>query len=168
MPRSKSGPSDFTLNIIVSQSEGVLPSLTEFWALKENDRYGLEGNDRNYSLTLYPGVNRSRTTIRTKIDSDPKLQRALNITSELMQMWQFYRNLRPTLPSPKELYDKITELGYDWDMILSKTRRWWTIENTKHELHFLSTMDLVHMYHGKYHPYWLMDDKKTIKPEFQL
>lgn len=167
MLRCKSGPSEYTLRIVVSQTEGVLPSLTEFHALKENDRFGMDGTQQHYALDIYPSVKLSRTTVRTKIDSDPKLQRALNITCELMQIGQFYRNIRATLPTAKQLYDKITELGYDWDLILSKTRGWWTINNTNHPLYFLSTMDLVEMYHGNYHPYWLAEDKKTIKPEFE-
>ena len=166
MLRCKSGPSEYTLRILVSQTEGVLPALTEFYAIKEHDRFGLDGTDRNYCLDIYPSVNLSRTTVRTKIDNDPKLQRALNITSELMQIGQFYRNMRSTLPTPKQLYDKLTEVGYNWDFILSNTRGWWTIHNTHHPLHFLSTMDLVEMYHGTYHPYWLEDDKKTVKKEF--
>lgn len=168
MLRCKSGPSEYTLRIVVSQTEGVLPSLTEFHAIKENDRFGLDGTIQHYALDLYPEVKLSRTTVRTKIDNDPKLRRALNITSELMQMGQFYRNLRSTLPTPKQLYDKIAERGYDWNMILTQTRGWWTIYNTQHPEHFLSTMDLVEMYHGTYHPYWLEEDKKTIKKEFTL
>ena len=168
MLRCKSGPSEYTLRIVVSQTEGVLPSLSEFHALKENDRFGMDGTQQHYALDIYPTVKLSRTTVRTKIDNDPQLRRALNITSELMQMGQFYRNIRSSLPTPKQLYEKITELGYSWEMILTQTRGWWTLNNEQHPLHFLSTMDLVEMYLGKYHPYWLEDDKKTIKKEFQV
>jgi hypothetical protein len=50
--RSKSGPSGMALMLIVSQQEGVLPSLTEFHHIKENERYGLEGSNVSYSLAL--------------------------------------------------------------------------------------------------------------------
>jgi hypothetical protein len=161
--RCKTGSSGYTIEIVVSQKEGVLPSLTEFNYIKGQDRFGLEGNVQNYSLALLPDVKLSRTTIRNKLDTNEKLRRALNITSELAQLHQFHRGgLGHILCSPKELYEDITKLGYDWDMILSKTRGWWTFNNESHPLKFLSTMDLLKMRAGTYHPYWLGEDKKTI------
>ena len=54
-------------------------------------------------------------------------------------------------------------------MLLEKTRGWWTLEDLpeeakteEHHLHFLSTMDLLKMRVGEYHPYWLAEDKVTI------
>ena len=165
--RSKSGPSGYTLEIIVSQSEGVLPSLTEFHYIKNSDRFGLEGSLVDYKLSLLPDVSLSRTTVRGKIDSNKKLRRALNITSELCQMHEFYRGLKEgVLCTPKELYEGIKEKGYNWDFILENTRGWWTVNNDKHHEYFLSTMDLCLMRIGDYHPYWLEDDKVTIKKQF--
>lgn len=153
--RSKSGPSGSIVELIVSQTEGVLPSLTEFHYIKSNDRFGLNGSLHSYSLDLYPNEKLSRTTIRNKIDSDSKLRRALNITSELCQMHQYYKNIKEILCTPKELYDDLIKLGYDWDMILSNTRGWWTVNDSKHPLKFLSTMDLLNIRAGIYKPYWL-------------
>lgn len=164
--RGKFGPSNFSLNIVVSQSEGVKPELTEFENIKENGRFGISGSLQNYHLDIYPEVNLSRTTISSKIKSDPKLCRALNITSELLQIGQFHRELRGDLMSPIDLYNAIKNAGYDWDMILTKTRSWWTYDEDKHPLRPLSTYDLVRMARGMYHPYWLEEDKKTIKKEF--
>jgi len=163
--RSKFGPSGYTLDLVISQSEGVLPTLTEFHYIKTSDRFGLGGNDRNYFIELYPEVSLSRTTIRGKIDSDPKLCRAINIVSELCQLHQFHRGLREILCTPKELYEGIKAKGYDWNMILSQTRGWWCFEDQKNPLLFLSTLDLVNMYRGTYHPYWMNDDK-SIKKEY--
>ena len=153
--RSKSGPSGYVIQLIVSQTEGVLPSLTEFHYLKDNDRFGLDGNLQSYSLDIYPDVKLSRTTVRSKIDDDPKLRRALNITAELSQMHQFHRGLGDLLCTAKELYNGIKEQGYDWDMILSETRGWWTLDNDKAPGKFLSTKDLLEMRKGLYKPYWL-------------
>ncbi len=153
--RSKSGPSGYVIQLIVSQTEGVLPSLTEFHYLKDNDRFGLDGNLQSYSLDIYPDVKLSRTTVRSKIDEDPKLRRALNITAELSQMHQFHRGLGDLLCTAKELYNGIKEQGYDWDMILSETRGWWTLDNDKAPGKFLSTKDLLEMRKGLYKPYWL-------------
>ena len=155
--RNKSGASGYTFNLLISQTEGVLPSLTEFHYIKENDRFGLEGTDRNYSLALYPSVNLSRTTVREKIDTDPMLRRAIKITADLLQIKSFYKELPLEVPEPKALYEKLAQ-KYDWNVLLS-TRDYWTFKNYEHPVPFLSTMDLIEMYHDLYVPYWLKDKK---------
>lgn len=152
--RSKSGRSGYVLDLVFSQDEGVLPSLTEFHYIKEYDRFGLEGSLQNYSLDLLPEVKLSRTTIRSKIDENAELRRALNITSELCQMHHFYRHMKDILMTPKELYEGVKKQGYDWKMILNETRGWWAVNDEKHPLKFLSTMDLVLIARGEYTPYW--------------
>lgn len=171
--RSKFGVSEFTLKIVVSQTEGVLPALTEFYNIMEahDERYGISGTLQHYYLDILPDVKLARTTVRTKIDNDLKLRRALNITSEMMQMGHFYREMRKDIPSPKDLYEILAAKGYDWNMILERTRGWWTFNNEHHPFLFLSTMDLINMARDEkhprhYHPYWLEDDKRTVKPEY--
>lgn len=157
--RSKSGPSGITVELLVSQTEGVLASLSEFHYIKSTDRFGLNGTLQSYELDLYPGTKLSRTNVRSKIDSDKKLRRALNITSELCQMHQYHRALGELLCTPKELYDDIKALGYDWDMILESTRGWWTLDNDNTMDKFLSTKDLLEMRKGIYIPFWLPKGK---------
>jgi hypothetical protein len=156
--RNKSGPSGVNIDIIVSQTEGVLPSLTEFYYLKENGRFGLEGSNVSYSLALLPDVKLSRTTVRQAIDTNPLLRRAIKITADLLQMKQLWRHLDLNIPEPKELYDKLKET-YDWNVLLD-TRDWWTFKNDTADKNFLSTMDLVNMYHGRYIPFWMKDTAK--------
>lgn len=160
--RGKSGPTGFTLDLIVSQREGVLPSLSEFNYIKDSDRFGISGTLQHYNLDLYPDVKLSRTTVRSKIDTDAKLRRALNITSELCQMQQFYGEIRDQLCTPKELYDSLKAMGYNWDVILEHTRGWWAFNDKDHPLKFLSTMDLINIKNKTYEPYWLKD-LKSIK-----
>lgn len=161
--RAKSGPTGMSLSILVSQTEGVLPSLTEFHHIKENGRYGIEGTLQSYELCLLPGVKLSRTTVRGKIDSNPTLRRALNITSEMCQMDYMWHHLDEGLQcTPRELYDDIKAMGYDWDILL-QSRGWWTIEDEKHPIPFLSTMDLMRMRLGLYHPYWYDAKLKELK-----
>ncbi len=152
--RSKSGPSGYTLEIVYSQEEGVLPTLTELHYIKDNDRFGIEGSLQNYALDLLPSMNLSRTTLRSKIDKEAALQRAINITSELAQMHHFYRYMGDDLITPKELYEGVKKAGYDWDMILNETRGWWTVNDDNHPLKFLSTKDLIEIAKGRYTPYW--------------
>lgn len=164
--RGKFGASGIVIPLAVSQQDGVLSSLTEYLWIKEANKFGIEGNDQNYSLTLMPNVKLSRTTIRSKMDADPKLRRAMNITAEICQTRQFHRQFNPEFLDMKKIFDGVRERGYDWDFILEKTRGWWTVNNDTHPLYFLSSKDLVDMSIGAYHPYWLEDDKKTIKKQY--
>lgn len=159
--RSKSGSSGYTISVIVSQDEGVLPTLTEFHHIKENNRFGLSGNNVHYNLDIYPDVSLSRTTIRNKIDSDPRLRRAINITSELLQLSIFNPELETQglMCTPKELYEDIKKLGYDWNVLLD-TRGYWTIDQYTNKVPFLSTVDLLKMKKGLYTPYFLKDNKE--------
>lgn len=159
--RSKNGPSGYTISIIVSQSEGVLPSLTEFHYIKENNRYGIEGSNTSYHLDIYPEVNLSRTTVRTKLNTDKKLRRAVNILAELHQLSIFQTQLRDYFCSPKELYEDIKKLGYDWDILLN-TRGYWTLDQYDNKVPFLSSIDLLRMRKGEYTPYFLDKDKKLL------
>jgi hypothetical protein len=164
--RGKAGQSGMVIELIVSQEEGVLPELSEFHFLKSN-KFGFSGNDRTYCLDLYPDCSLSRPTIRNKIDTDKGLCRALNITAEMCQMQMLWKVMDEDVRcTPKELYEDLKAQGYDWDVLLN-TRGWWTLDNDKQDIPFLSTMDLLRMRKGLYFPYWLEDDKKTIKSKFQ-
>jgi hypothetical protein len=169
--RGKSGMSGLPQQIVISQSEGVLPAMTEFHYLrgvKEDGekRYGFFGNLQNYEMDLLPGVKLSRTAIRGKTEENMQLRRALNITAETCQMKQLWHGLDEVIP-PTELYRGLKEKGYDWNDLLN-TRGWWCIDNDdpKHAQPFLSSMDFQNMYRGEYHPYWMDADKK-VKPEYR-
>lgn len=164
--RSKNSADGYTLNIILSMESGIQPSLTEYHHLKNFANFGMVGNANIVELGLLPGVKLSRTTIRQKIDEEPLLARALNITSEIAQMYQHQRYLSERLCDPNIMREKLTEAGYDVDWLLANTRGWWTYNNEKVDKYYLSSLDLCDMVNGKYHPYWLEDDKKTVKKEY--
>jgi len=155
--RSKNGASGYTLNTIISQYDGVLMELSQFHYIKENGRYGLNGSVQHYELDMRPGVKLSRTTVRSKIDNDPKLAKAVQFTSDLLQLHTYHRHLSDMdlLCTPKELYDDIKKLGYDWDVLLD-TRNWMTVDQYSDKVQpFLSIVDLLKMRKGIYKPYWL-------------
>lgn len=156
--RGKAGPSGVPIQIIVSQKQGVMPELTEFYGLlTHNDRFGLEGNDQNYNVVLCPDVKLSRVKLRRAIDGSAPLRRALNISMELMQMTRLMPELRAAglLCTAEDLFKDIKAKGYDWDMILGNTRGWWTYNNDEHPVPYLSTLDLLRMRKDKYKPYWM-------------
>ena len=166
--RSKSGPSGYTLEIVVSQTEGVLPTLTEFHFIKESDRYGLTGNNTHYQIALVPEVTLNRNTVRENIDTNPKLRRAINIVSEILQL-SIFHNTRLEAEgitcTPEELYNDIKALGYDWDMLLN-TRGYWVIDQYENKVPYLNTLDILRMRKEKYFPYFLNPDK-TIKNKYK-
>ncbi|MCK9234779.1 MAG: hypothetical protein M0R77_00530 [Gammaproteobacteria bacterium] len=154
--RGKYGSSGFSLSIIVSQVEGVKPALSEFHYIKNSKGFGIGGNLQNYYLELYPDCKLSRTTVRNKLDSDVKLRRAVNITSEMCQM-QYFWNMAPEYYcTPKELYDDIKALGYDWDVLLD-TRGYSCMDHYEQGDKPLSTKDLLDMRLKRYVPFWLED-----------
>lgn len=153
--RNKSGPSGFSVNLIVSQREGVLGHLSQFHYIKEQNRYGLIGNNTNYQLALLPEVTLSRTTVRGKVDEISNLRRALEITSEMLQLDTLWASLPDNLMcSPAELYSDLIAMGYDWEILLN-TRGYWVLEkDAEGLLPFLSTMDLLRMRKSFYRPKW--------------
>lgn len=174
--RGKNGISDLPFNIIVAQSEGIKPGLTEFAYCKDAD-WGIGGNLMNYYVELCPDIKLTRTTVRKKVDDIPELKRAVEIQSEMLQLMIFQRwvlegdngpsDNPEEVCTPKALYEDLKAMGYDWDMILTKTRGYWMCEEDEHltEKKFLSTYDLLRMRKGQYKPYWMSDaDKAKIVP----
>lgn len=162
--RNKHGPSGIMLQLILSQREGLLPELSQFHYLKTND-YGIHGNAQNYALDMRPDVKLSRTTVREKIDNDPLLCRAISISSDILQHMELGNlppDLYPYLCTPKELYEDLKAKGYDWDVLLN-TRGYWLFEEdlTDDDLPPLTTMDLLRMRAGDFHPPWLEKPKQS-------
>ena len=155
--RGKAGPSGVPQDILVSQRDGVLPSLTEYYYLKEKaEKFGIGGNNVHFHLEIKPDVNLTRTTIRQKLANDPLLERAMNITAELAQMHFYHRDLGDHLCDAKTLFEDIKALGYDWDELLGTTRGWYTFPNNYDTpIKPLSIMDLLNMRKGLYKPYWM-------------
>lgn len=161
--RGKSGPSGMPIDLIFSQREGFLKYLTDYDFISntkyEDGFYGMDSSGSGGSirrLHLYPDVPVGRTNIREKLDTDPLLRRACQITRDLL-MFASKRNDLPDgveLCSPKELYDDIKSKGYDWHTLLA-TRGYWTFDQYEHPIPFLSTVDLLRMRMGLYHPYWM-------------
>lgn len=152
--RTKGGITGFPFTLVVSQRYGIQPTLTEYYYLKTYNRFGLTGNLVQQRLAIYPDVVFTRKSIRKLADSDPKFRRATEILSELCQidvLWPEYGSL---MVEPTELYEGLKKKGYDWDVLLS-TRGYWTHDQYTNPVPFLSTKDLLEMYHGTYHPYWM-------------
>lgn len=161
--RSKVGQTKINFPMIISQSKGVLPALSEFHYLKDYcNRFGITGNGtetnlQNYHLDLCPDIPLSRTTIRRQIDKYPELRLALEHTTYLYQIDRYWKNFdQSLLCTPKELYEDLKKLGYNWDELL-KTRNYWTFDQYTNPVRYLSIIDLLKMRAGLYKPYWMKD-----------
>ncbi len=153
--RTKGGITGYPFTLVASQRFGIQPCLTEYLYLKQYNRFGLTGNLVQQRLAIYPDVVFTRKSIRKISNSDPKFRRATEILSELCQinnLWPEYA--QEFMVEPTELYEGLKKKGYDWDVLLS-TRGYWTFDQYTHPVPFLSTKDLLEMYHGNYHPYWM-------------
>lgn len=161
--RGKNGISGIPMEIMVSQSEGVLPSLTDFHYCKKHDFFGMEGNQQNYSFSLCPDVKLSRTTVRQKLQGDPKLAQAVHFTSEILQTIHFHRQEDKTLfCGMDELYNDLKAIGYDWDVLLDTRYYWVPVDEEKdHDKPYLSGRDLLRMRKGLYIPYWFTKEQKA-------
>lgn len=167
--RNKYGPSGVTFPTVISQRQGILPYMSEFFYIKRlHKNYGVGGNDRSYFLELRPDEVLSRTTVRKKLAEDHRLRVATRLTAEILQIKNLWDYDPDVVCDPAVLYADIKALGYDWDVLLD-TRYWWSFEEeemqqTRNEL---TIWDLFMMRKGSYHPYWLEDDKVTIKKKYQ-
>lgn len=180
MLRCKTGPSGYDIEVIVSQKYGVLESLTQFHFIRTNGQFGLtgdmsaNGNFRDSYCVLYPDVKLTRTNIRSLMDDDLRLARAISLCSDLLQMSIHWREhlrriderLIAFTEKPETLREAVIKQGYDWNMVLD-TRYWYSLDDDYHQQLELSTVDIMRMGLGLYHPFWLEADKKTIKKKYQ-
>ena len=162
--RSKSGHSGISIELVISQSEGILEDLTNFYYIKSHGSFGLGGNPRSYYFEWLPDIKLQRTTVRNKLKENPKLQRVAQIMADLLQLYTFKGNMREAIfgdllkdgieKLPQRMLERMNEKKIDLDVVLN-TRNWWTIDNyNKDIIPFLSTPDLLNWLNDKYVPYW--------------
>lgn len=163
--RAKSGPTGMPWELVISQEEGLMVGLSQYNYLKKNrmikgKKYdiglGISGKNNGLQyLDIYPDVKFQRTTIRTLLREDPKLARAMEITSEMAQIYLLWRRFQPKyICEPKDLYNELITQGYDWSVLLS-TRGYWVFEDNDDPRPFLSTHDLLRMRLKEYRPFWM-------------
>ena len=161
--RGKFGISNVALPLVISQKDGLLPYMSNFEYLKaEAGRFGIVGNDRNYSLAFTPDVKMQRTDIRQKFRENEKCVTAAYHLVNMHWMFTYWNEFDQDLVcDPTELYEEIKRMGYDWDLLLD-TRYWFMPVIAGEGIPFISTMDLLRMRTGKYHPYWYPKSRKEM------
>lgn len=159
--RGKGGTDGMSIEVIVSKNNGVEEELTLLHFIRKQPflktsgsfYYGTTGSYGQFQLVLRPGVTLSRNTGYEKLKEDYRTFRALELTCDLIQL-QIYGKLTHLTMSPEELYAKVKERGYDWEVLLD-SRGWWTYDNYHKDLKpYLSIMDLLEVAHGKKDIFW--------------
>ncbi len=157
--RSKSGYDNILFTFVASKKKGLLPTMTEFNLCKIN-KFGFLGNDRTYQSIFRPEINLTRMNVRSLLEKDPKLARAIQITADLIQVEMFHGDrFQSIIVPPEELYENMIKLGYDWEKIL-ETRNWVVPNNDKAPGFYLNIVNLLRANKGEYLFKELMADKK--------
>ena len=156
--RGKNGPSGVPFDLVMSQSRGLIPFMTNFRYIWESETssgmgFGISGSDKAAWLDIYPEVKFNRFNIFELAEKDVRLQRAIRFTADLCILHERIRNYpRHQLCSAQELYTDIKKL-YDWNEFLD-TRDYWTWDHYTHPLKYLSIYDLLNFRLGVSTPYW--------------
>lgn len=148
IPRSKNGPSGNYVPTIISQGQGVLPSLTNYHYLKEM-KFGLDGSPISTRCLLYPDVSFNRKTVREKLQ-DQKMERAIEIMAHLC--WIQHKFNLATLPFDASMpVEKFVEMlgssSIKMDDILT-SRGWWTYDKNE-KRPFMSILDILSLINKK-------------------
>lgn len=161
--RGKFGISGVPIPLVISQKDGFLPYMSNFVFLKEEGaKFGFEGNDRNYTLSLCPDIKLQRTNVRQKFRENPRLQHAAYILVTLYWMFTYWTEFDDELRcTPAQLYEEIKAMGYDWDALLD-SRYWFMPIEAGKDIPFTSAMDLLRIRAGRYHPYWYPKSRKEM------
>ena len=161
--RGKNGASGVLMNIWRSQTFGVLPDITnlEFirsWGAKEIRDYGINpAGNHQYSFEFLPDLAWRNTNVRPMFNADRRLRRAAELLVGMK--FEFFATTDMELVkyrcTPKELYEDIKALGYDWDDLLNTRGYWMFNEDEANEVPYLSIYDLLRIRAGEYKPYWM-------------
>jgi hypothetical protein len=130
LERCKTANAGEVTPLVVSQSEGLLNTITNYHYLRLHDYFGLEGNKQKQQCALYPELTISRNTVRELSKSNAQLRRALELTAQLC----FIKNNWSTkgLPfdiniEPKVLFDKLmSDKNKTVVSDILNTRGYWT------------------------------------------
>jgi len=174
--RGKSGASGLITPLVKEQGYGLREDLSMLMFIREwGDKivlkdgvelkdYGMTSPKQyTYAFDLAPEITWRNTTLLKTLEENPKLNRVLEILYGLK--YEFYVSHNPLFVdrycTPKELYQDLIDMGYDWDILLD-TRYWWThLESEDQFAPQISTLDLLRMRKGEYIPFWFTEEQKA-------
>lgn len=157
--RCKGNISGQQVSMVVSQSEGVMPALSNYHMLKIGKYWGLDGNPMRHAPVLMPDVILQRTTVNDLLRQNPQLRRALEILAQLYYVQTHWTTRGAPVNfgiDPKALADKLMSSAASMSDILD-SRGWWTYtyDGWKSDQNYLSLYDILGIVEGSYKPKWL-------------
>ena len=164
--RGKSGATGTAIPLVFSQSSGFQPAITEYHFIKNiADEYGLISSGSGGStkqLVLYPEVKFNRKTLRKILREDPKFRRALEITAAMAVINLYHYKVDESLKMDAEVvYNKVKDLGYDWNQILTETVDYWQFKDRIKAIgkNTLTGLSILHMANDLVKPKFLSKAK---------
>lgn len=147
----KNNMAGYTLPMVVSQLEGIMPELSNYNYLREHEYFGLVGN-KNTHKPVFTDTTVGRTTIREKL-SDPKLVRALEILTQLCYIQQNWVTANSDIDffiKPEKLQELLLEKDKNIVNDILESRGYWTYD--KNDQTYLSLYDIIAIVQNKYTP----------------
>lgn len=155
--RGKGGPTGAAANVAFSQRSGFIPEVTSYIYIHDDGNdWGINTSGNGGSikeLVFCPGEKFTRNNLRKIFTENRKMARALELTAEMIKMYNTDFTIDPTwLVEPEVVYDKMIELGFDWDKILTETVYFWYFEDQKKEYNkvTLTARTIIGLINGEY------------------
>ena len=149
--RCKNNMSGTQLPMVISQTAGIMPELSNYHYLRENGYFGLIGNKVTHKPAM-TDVSLGRTTVRKKSE-DPKVAHAIELLAQLCYIqnnWDRTKSAEVDLSmKPELLAEKL--LASDGPAVsdILQSRSWWTYDKTNPQP-YMSLYDVLAIAQGVY------------------
>lgn len=144
--RCKNNSAGAQISYILSQNQGILKDVTNFQLLRNCKNFGMnvKGNNQSFSPLLLPDANLTRNNLRDTLDTNYRVARAIELTTQLcfiQQFWSTYR-MPEYVHTPIEKFAELLTHNEKMsvDRVLESTSVWST---SKQERERLSIMDIL-------------------------
>jgi hypothetical protein len=145
--RCKGNIAGINIPFVVSQSNGLLNTVSNYHFLKSNNYYGLNGSKIKHQPSFLPSKTISRNSIRTD-EASYEVRRALELSAQYCYLKQYWNTNAITEVdfslSPIELYENINKSGSKWNDILNSRGHWAYNKDCTHgDREYMSIFDVL-------------------------
>ena len=144
--RCKNNSAGVQIPYVLSQNQGILKDVTNFQLLRNCKNYGMtvKGNNQSFSPLLLPDVNLTRNNLRDTFDSNYRAARAIELTTQLcfiQQFWSTYR-MPEYVHTPVEKFAELLTHNEKMsvDRVLESTSVWSTSKQERERLTILDVL----------------------------
>lgn len=148
--RNKNNASGLDFSYLVSQSQGILDSVTNFEFVRNYKNFGLnvKGNNTSFSTILDPGCSFTKTTLRKDSHDKYELKRGLEIIAQLCFIknnWDDKSKLPPLIHAPIETFiELLSQVEKSTiNRILNSTGVWSTCKQDRERMTLVDILILL-------------------------